>query len=79
MTAQFNGNELEPHQSIEKPKITANLICQTIDKEFEQGLLMFKELAQQSEGNLDFETKEKIFNKLMSIVSTDLNASQAQS
>ena len=40
---------------------------------------MFKELAQQCEGNLDFDTKEKIFNKLMSIVSTDLNASQAQS
>ena len=47
--------------------IDADLICKTIDTKFEQGLLMFKELAQ-SNSNLDFETKEQIFNKLISIV-----------
>lgn len=47
--------------------ITAEMICQTIDKEFEKGLIMFKNMAQQ-EGTLDFETKEMIFMKLLSII-----------
>ena len=55
-------NEVEEVQTID-----ADLICKTIDTKFEQGLLMFKELAQ-SNSNLDFETKEQIFNKLISIV-----------
>jgi len=40
-----------------QPAITGELICQTIDSEFEQGLLMFKELAQSPSHTLDFETK----------------------
>jgi hypothetical protein len=60
---------MESARQSSQPVITGELICQTIDREFEQGLLMFKELAQSPSKSLDFETKSMIFTKLLGIVS----------
>ena len=46
--------------------MTAENICRLIDTEFEKGLLLFKDMAQQQ--TLDFEIKQQIFVKLLSIV-----------
>ena len=46
--------------------MTAENVCRLIDTEFEQGLLIFKKMALQQ--TLDFDVKEKIFLKLLSIV-----------
>lgn len=48
-------------------ELSVDNICRLIDTEFEKGLLLFKEMAQQQ--TLDFEIKERIFLKLLSIVS----------
>ena len=47
-------------------EMTADNICRLIDTEFEKGLLLFKDMAQQQ--TLDFEIKEQIFSKLIGIV-----------
>jgi hypothetical protein len=54
--------------------LSAEYICSMIDKEFEKGLLLFKELAQ-NEPSISFETKKQIFEKLLSIVSEGFKAS----
>jgi len=51
---------------------------QTIDAEFEQGLLLFKQLAQQTDQALDFRTKEMIFEKLLSIIAEGYRANPQQ-
>ena len=48
-------------------ELSADNICRLIDTEFEKGLLLFKDMAQQQ--TLDFEIKDQIFSKLLSIVS----------
>mmetsp|Transcript_29318 Transcript_29318/g.36415 ORF Transcript_29318/g.36415 Transcript_29318/m.36415 type:complete len:109 (+) Transcript_29318:387-713(+) len=47
-------------------EMSADNICRLIDTEFEKGLLLFKDMAQQQ--TLDFEIKQLIFVKLLSIV-----------
>mmetsp|Transcript_215 Transcript_215/g.362 ORF Transcript_215/g.362 Transcript_215/m.362 type:complete len:109 (+) Transcript_215:610-936(+) len=47
-------------------EMSADNICRLIDTEFEKGLLLFKDMAQQQ--TLDFEIKQRIFVKLLSIV-----------
>lgn len=58
----------------EKVDVSADYICSMIEKEFEKGLLLFKDLAQ-NEPSLSFETKKQIFEKLISIVSEGFKVS----
>ena len=60
--------------SNQSEELTADHICRVIDTEFERGLLLFKDMAQQSQ--LEFATKEQIFEKLISIVSESYKTNQ---
>ena len=43
-------------------------ICRCIDTDFEKGLMMFKDFAMKT-ADIDFDTKQQIFNKLLMITS----------
>ena len=63
-TAAFaEVHQQESFRSNQSDEMTADHICKVIDVEFEKGLLLFKDMAQQTE--LEFATKEKIFEKLI--------------
>lgn len=57
-------------------ELSVDNICRLIDTEFEKGLLLFKEMAQQQ--TLEFEIKERIFLKLLSIVSEGYKSNPQQ-
>jgi hypothetical protein len=48
--------------------VTAQSIIKVLERNFEEGLLMFKDLAIQQPDKLTFQTKETIFLKLLDIV-----------